>query len=240
MTRFLDDAGAFEHKMRALDGGACFFDPERFTWIAGVQAGWRAVRAEADGLLRALDILPGFEDIQPAQQAVTNDGRWKVVPLLGYGHAIEQNLRRCPLTAQVLSQVPGLRSAMFSILLPGKELPPHRGPYAGVLRYHLGLKVPQPESQCGITVGEHTRHWHEGRSLVFDDSHLHRAWNHSADTRVVLFVDFDRPLPPALARRNEEFLQVIGQSPFMLDGLRQWQAWEAAHGAQLDRLLSLT
>lgn len=225
--------------MRALDHEACFFDPARFGWIGAVEAGWRAAQAEAESLLRALDILPGFEDIQPAQQAVTNDGRWKVLPLLGYGHAIEQNLRRCPLTAQVLSHVPGLRSAMFSILLPGKVLPPHRGPYAGVLRYHLGLKVPRPESQCGITVGGHTRHWHEGHSLVFDDSHLHQAWNHSAQPRVVLFVDFDRPLPPALALRNQAFLLAIGESAFMLDGVRQWQAWEAEHGAQLDRLLGL-
>jgi aspartyl/asparaginyl beta-hydroxylase (cupin superfamily) len=35
-------------------------------------------------------------------------------------------------------------------------LAPHYGPYNGVLRYHLGIKVPKPETQCGIVVGGQT------------------------------------------------------------------------------------
>ena len=34
-----------------------------------------------------------------------------------------------------------MMTAFFSILAPGKHIPPHRGPYKGLLRYHLGLQV---------------------------------------------------------------------------------------------------
>ena len=70
---------------------------------------------------------------------------------------------------------------MFSILSPHKRIPPHVGPYKGVLRYHLALKVPEPADQCGITVHGVTRHWEEGKSLVFDDVWEHSAWNETDD-----------------------------------------------------------
>ena len=56
------------------------------------------------------------------------------------------------------------------MLSPGKHIPAHRGPYKGVLRYHLGLKIPEPREGCRIRVGEEVRHWEEGASLLFDDT----------------------------------------------------------------------
>ena len=53
---------------------------------------------------------------------------------------------------------------MFSILAPGKRIPPHDGPYKGVLRYHLGLIVPDaPVEQVGIRVGDQIRRLGRGR-----------------------------------------------------------------------------
>lgn len=37
--------------------------------------------------------------------------------------------------------------------------------------------------------------WEEGRSIVFDDSLEHEVYNKSDDLRVVLIVDFLRPMP---------------------------------------------
>jgi beta-hydroxylase len=79
------------------------------------------------------------------------------------------------------------------MLGPGRRLPEHRGPNKGVLRYHLGLKVPAPDS-CGIRVGGQTRHWREGEGLLFDDTLPHEAWNDGDQPRVVLLVDVIRPL----------------------------------------------
>jgi len=48
---------------------------------------------------------------------------------------------------RVLGLIPGSTTGFFSILSPHKHIPPHRGPWAGVLRLHLGLMVPEPRHQ---------------------------------------------------------------------------------------------
>ena len=65
----------------------------------------------------------------------------------------EGKLRAIPETVRLLHRIPGMKSAMFSILAPRKYIAPHRGPYKGVLRYHLGLIIPGPEGSRGIRVG---------------------------------------------------------------------------------------
>ncbi len=101
----------------------------------------------------------------------------------------------CPRTAALMREIPGMTTAMFSILSPRKHILDHRGPYKGVLRYHLGLIVPEDAEACRIRVGEDIRHWEEGKSMIFDDTFNHEVWNDTDETRVVLFVDVLRPLP---------------------------------------------
>src|SRR5438270_11079011 len=107
-----------------------------------------------------------------------------------------------------------MHTAYFSILCPRKRLPPQRGPFKGVLRYHLGLRVPDRSQQlCGIRVGGQTRSWAEGASLLFDNTFVHSAWNESGETRVVLIVDVERPLHPPMAQINRALIRVIGALP---------------------------
>jgi len=117
----------------------------------------------------------------------------------------------------VLRAVPGLTTAFFSILGPGKHLPPHHGPYRGVLRHHLAVIIPEPASSCGIRVGSQVRHWQQGRSLVFDDTYEHEAWNDTdTDTdRVVLFLDITRPLRPPMNWINQTIIRAVARSPFV-------------------------
>jgi aspartyl/asparaginyl beta-hydroxylase (cupin superfamily) len=68
---------------------------------------------------------------------------------------------------------------------------PHRGPTNMRVRCHLGIKV--PDGDCAIRVGGETRRWQEGRCLVFDDSLVHEAWNHTDEDRIVLIVDLWHP-----------------------------------------------
>jgi ornithine lipid ester-linked acyl 2-hydroxylase len=68
------------------------------------------------------------------------------------------NCASCPHTAALLETIPGVVTAFFSILSPHKHIPPHRGPYRGVVRCHLGLMVPGPPDACGISVGGEVRH----------------------------------------------------------------------------------
>jgi len=98
----------------------------------------------------------------------------------------KKNCARCPETTRLIENIPGMKTAFFSILAPGKYIPEHRGLYKGFIRYHLGIKVPKPFNQCGIKVDGEIRHWEEGKSLIFDDTFTHEAWNLSEEFRVVL------------------------------------------------------
>jgi beta-hydroxylase len=157
---------------------------------------------------------------------LTDDDRWKTFFFYGYGFKAGKNVDRCPDTDRLLGEIPGMTTAMFSILSPHKKIPPHGGPYKGVLRYHLGLLVPDPVDACGIRVGQDIRQWREGQSLVFDDTFEHEAWNDTDGVRVVLFVDFKRPLRGPARWLNEIVLKVIGVSPFIQDAKSRHNAWE--------------
>jgi beta-hydroxylase len=57
------------------------------------------------------------------------------------------------------------------------------------------------------------RSWEEGKSLVFDDSHLHEAWNDSDSYRVVLFVDLLRPVIFPLSLVNRAVVWITAHMP---------------------------
>ncbi len=203
-----------------------FLDPEIFPWTKVLEAGWQDIRADLDDVLRHRADLPNFQDISRDVASITDDDQWKTFFFLGYGYRSEANWARCPRTAALLEQIPGLTTAFFSILSPGKHIKEHRGPYRGVLRYHLGLMVPEPAEKCGITVGGETRHWAEGESMLFDDGYLHEAWNDSDGVRAVLFLDVVRPLQGSAEKVNNALLKAIAISPFLRDAKKRHEAWE--------------
>jgi beta-hydroxylase len=206
-------------------GSKRFFRPEAFPWVAGLEAHWREIRAELDEMLKIRSDIPNFQDLSVEQYSITQDDGWKTLFFHTAGVRNDSICAMCPRTAALLEGVPGLITAFYSILSPGKRIPPHRGPYNGVLRYHLALMVPDPPQSCGIDVGGETAHWHEGKSLIFDDSYRHFAWNESDSTRVVLFVDFKRPLPRPMARFNDLFLNYLTASPLATGVLDRHEHW---------------
>jgi beta-hydroxylase len=191
-----------------------------------LEKNWKIMRAELDEVMRHRNDLPNFQDISTDQKALSKDDDWKTYFFYAYGFKARGNCRRCPQTARLLKEVPGMKTAFFSILGPGKHLPEHRGPYKGVLRYHLGLVVPQPELNCGIRVADQTRHWQEGKSLMFDDTYRHEAWNDTERDRVVLFMDFVRPLRFPASLLNSILLKAIALSPLVLGAKGNYLAWE--------------
>ncbi len=217
---------------RSLVGDATFFAPEDFAWIERVEQNWEVVRDELLGVLEDREALPNFQDISKDQIEITDDDRWKTYFLYGYGFQADLGVQTCPRTAALMREIPGMTTAMFSILSPRKHILDHRGPYKGVLRYHLGLIVPDNAEACRIRVGDDFRHWQEGRSMVFDDTFNHEVWNDTDETRVVLFVDVLRPLPEPEATINRWIVKAIGYSPFVLDAKRNQQAWERRYRAR--------
>lgn len=196
-------------------GEPAFFDVNEFAWVAEVEAGWKRIHSELVQVLTNRSSIPAFQEVSKDQAVLTEYDHWKTFFLYAYGHRIHQNCMSCPETDRLLSHIPGMKTAMFSILAAGKHIPQHRGPYKGVLRYHLGLIIPQPYESCMIRVKDEIRTWAPAESLIFDDSHPHEAWNRSSSERVVLFVDFERPLPFPLSVLNRVMIARIARTPFV-------------------------
>jgi beta-hydroxylase len=166
------------------------------------------------------------QDLTADAASLSRDAAWKIFPLIAYGVRSDLNIERCPDTWRIVRRIPGLRTAMFSILEPGKRIPPHRGPYNGVLRLHLGLLVPEPFDKLGIRVGPEHCQWRAGRVLIFDDAYEHEAWNDTEQLRAVLFVDFERPLRFPANVLNRTLLRAARVSPFVREGRDNLRRWE--------------
>lgn len=211
----------------SLIGDTPFFEREQFDWVPELEANWEVISQEMEEVLKYRDKLPSFHEILPYQdERISSDGMWKTYFLYGYGTKVENNCKRCPETTELLKNVPGLKTAFFSIFLPGKHLPEHRGPYKGVVRCLLGLKVPEPREACRIRVANEVRHWEEGKCMLFDDSFPHEAWNETEGTRVVLFLDFVRPLRFPLSWINQLLIQAIALSPLIQGAQENQKVWD--------------
>lgn len=217
-----------EAMIKRLDGRE-FFEPAEFPWASGFAGHWQEIRAELEDLLRRPEAIPSFHTVSPHQLGITSDDRWKTHIFYIHGNRCEENCARCPRTTELLQTIPGLKSAMFSILGPRKHIGKHRGPYAGLLRYHLGLIVPAQKESCRIQVGSSVRCWEAGKALVFDDSHDHEVWNDTDELRAVLFVDFMRPVPYPLSVWNALAVRSLGWASMARMAAKKARTWSRQH-----------
>ena len=174
-------------------------DPTVHPWVAPLEAAAPDIRAELDALLVGGVRFPETSEIVGHDQG--NEGSWTTYMLCSYGTWLEFNCARCPRTTKLVSTVPGLEIAGFAVLHAGTHLPRHRGPTTS-LRYHLGIRVPEPRGSSRIVIGDEVHEWAEGTSLVFDDAVEHEAWNDSDEDRYVLFVEARWPLRGLAALTN--------------------------------------
>jgi beta-hydroxylase len=207
-------------------GNPCVYDNRLFPWVTCIESNWRTIRGELDLILARRDELPNVQDITIDARTITKDAGWKVFLLVAYGIKSEPNIALCPETWRIVQQIPGIKTAMFSIFEPGKRLPPHRGPYNGVLRLHLGLLVPEHDDNLGIRIGSERRGWDEGSVLIFDDAYEHEAWNETGKPRVVLFVDFEKPLGFPVNIINRLLLGLAVLTPYLREANENLRRWE--------------
>jgi beta-hydroxylase len=220
---------------RSPVGDTQFYELDRFPWVDLLEEHWTEIRAELDAVLQDRAAIPSFQDISVDQVDLSDDDRWQTYFLFGYGFEVREHTAACPRTTELVRSVPGMKTAMFSILAPGKHIPHHRGPYKGVLRHHLGLIVPEPATACRIRVGDEVRHWTEGGSMIFDDTYDHEVWNDTDGRRVVLFLDVVRPLTGFAAGLNTVLLWTIAHSPLVRDARRRQERWTADVAARRAR-----
>ncbi len=237
VTRFFMRIVAFAERLNvkySKVGNPPVYDNAVFPWAAEIEREAPAIRAELDRVLLRQAELPGFHQISTDVQSITQDMGWKTFFFCGYGAKAEANIRQCPETWRIVNKVPGLITAMFSILEPGKHIPHHRGPYNGVLRLHVGLIIPEPRLACKIRVGEEICHWSENKAMIFDDAYDHEAWNGTDKTRVVLFVDFVKPLRFPANLVNWLLLNLAVFTPFIRESVDNQKEWEKRFYAEAE------
>lgn len=185
-----------------------YLDPADYPELAPLRAQWQVIRDEAlaldeAGRIRAADT---YNDI--GFNSFFRTG-WKRFYLKWYADDLPSAQAACPRTVALLKSVPTIKAAMFASLPPGARLVRHRDPYAGSVRYHLGLATPN-DAGCYIEVDGERRHWRDGEVMMFDETFIHHAENTTPHGRVILFCDVERPLHFAPMRwLNRAFAKLV-------------------------------
>ncbi|MCB0735890.1 MAG: aspartyl/asparaginyl beta-hydroxylase domain-containing protein, partial [Bacteroidetes bacterium] len=132
---------------------------------------WKTIRMELLQVLEIQEKIPQFHEIDKIQRFIsaTDNVPWRTFVFKAYDNWMEDNCLKAPKTVELIKQIPAIKTAMFSILGPGKQIPPHRGFYKGIYRYHLGLVVPK-NGECFIINGGQKYSWKEGEDILFDDT----------------------------------------------------------------------
>lgn len=195
-----------------------YIEPDRhFPELEPLRARWREIREEALHLreLQHIKAADGYNDV--GFNSFFRRG-WKRFYLKWYDEAHPSAAELCPRTTELLRQIPAVKAAMFAELPPGGELRPHRDPFAGSLRLHLGLDTPNDDA-CFIDVDGQRYSWRDGEWTMFDETYIHWAQNGSQANRIILFCDIERPMRFAWARGLNRFVAknfiAAGASPNM-------------------------
>ena len=161
---------------------------------------WRTIRDEGMALLDQgkVGVATGHNDI--GFHTFFKRG-WKRFYLKWYEDPPASAKALCPRTVELLAQVPQVHGAMFAMLPAGGRLGAHRDPFAGSLRYHLGLRTPNSDD-CWIEVDGHRYSWRDGEAVVFDETYVHTAENRTGVDRLILFCDVERPMRAPAAAVN--------------------------------------
>ncbi|WP_156678522.1 aspartyl/asparaginyl beta-hydroxylase domain-containing protein [Sphingomonas profundi] len=206
-------------------GNDPFPDQRHFPWIKMLEANADVIRAEAKAVLEDLNAVPSLAEVSPDHRRIAPAGKWRSYFLVGYGYRHEANCAACPRTAALVSKVPGLNSAFFSILVPGTHLPPHTGVTKAFLTSHLGIQVPREREKCRMRVVNRVVSWEENRILLFDDCFDHEVLNETDETRIVLLVQVKRPVRLLGRIIGGLFLWGVKHSRFVQDARKGVQNW---------------
>ncbi|MBS0326681.1 MAG: aspartyl/asparaginyl beta-hydroxylase domain-containing protein [Proteobacteria bacterium] len=173
-------------------------DPRILPELAVLRANWQVIRDEAlalvdDGSIRA---ATGHNDL--GFNSFFKNG-WKRFYVKWYAEPLPSAQAACPRTVALVQSLPSVNAAMFALLPPGGKLNRHRDPFAGSLRYHLGLATPNSD-ECRIFVDGEPYAWRDGQDLLFDETYIHSVENKTDMTRIILFCDVERPLRTPVMR----------------------------------------
>lgn len=171
---------------------------------------WETIRDEAMQLFDEGYIRAALHDNEAGFGSFFKKG-WKRFYLTWYDGTLPSAERLCPKTVALLEQVGCVKGAMFTLLPGPGHLNPHRDPFAGSLRYHLGLVTPNSDA-CRIYVDGQPYAWRDGEDVMFDETYVHWVKNETEVTRIILFCDVERPLPEPVRTFNRWISGVLGRA----------------------------
>jgi beta-hydroxylase len=173
-------------------------DARDFPELAVLRERWQTIRDEAARLHEGGGIRASerFDDV--GFNSFFRKG-WKRFYLKWYGAPLPSARRLCPQTVALVESLGSVHGAMFALIGPHGKVGNHRDPFAGSLRYHLGLITPNSDD-CRIFIDGTPYSWRDGQDLVFDETYVHRFENLTDQPRIILFCDLERPLHNPLVR----------------------------------------
>lgn len=171
---------------------------------------WQTIRDEALALFDEGYIRAALRDNEAGFGSFFKKG-WKRFYLTWYEGPLPSARQLCPKTLELLGRLPSVKGAMFTLLPAGSHLNPHRDPFGGSLRYHLGLATPNSDA-CRIFVDGQPYAWRDGEDVMFDETYVHWVKNETDAPRLILFCDVERPLPSPLRQINRWISGVLGRA----------------------------
>ena len=180
-----------------------YLDADQFPELRKLTDNWRIIRDEG---LRLMD-----EGMVRTATAHNDIGfhtffkrGWKRFYLKWYGDFFPSARDLCPKTVELVQSIPSVNAALFT-LMPGKsKLGGHRDPFAGSLRYHLGLMTPNSDD-CRIYIDGTPYSWRDGQAILFDETYIHSVDNATEQDRIILFCDVTRPIRNPIVRAINRF-----------------------------------
>jgi beta-hydroxylase len=212
-----------------------FVDNGHFPFLKEFEDRWEEIQAEVHDVLKLREHIPGFQEVSPDQYRIATAGNWKTLFLYGFGSKLESNCKQAPVTADIIGRAPKIHTAFFSILAPGYHIPAHTGVTKGILRAHLGLIIPKEREKCRIRVGDQFRNWEAGKVFIIDDTYEHEVWNDTGEERVVLLLDFNRPMRLGGRLVNWLLLKLIKLTAFYQEPKKNIQDFETRFEAAAKR-----
>ena len=191
--------------MYALSGveNKPYINSSNFPQLSLLKDNWQIIRDEALQLERE-ELIKGSDQYNDMGFNSFFRRGWKRFYLKWYDDFHPSAKKYCPKTIELIQSIPSVKAAMFAVLPAGSQLMQHRDPYAGSLRYHLGLITPNSED-CYIVVDGQSYSWKDGDDVLFDETYIHHAENKTDIDRIILFCDIERPVKTVFGRAWNKF-----------------------------------
>ena len=138
-------------------------------------------------------------------EAVAYGPNWRTLVLQDRGVWEESNIKMFPRTHKLLADIGAPTLEVFFARQDAKTgISSHTDNSNFIQTTHLGIDV--PEGECWIKVGEHTRHWMNGKIIICDTSFMHETSNESEKDRYVLIMRHWHPEVSEVEKVANQFL----------------------------------